>query len=347
MLRAVESDEPSAKYPKKYELSRSAELSLDVIKSGGLSLDLADLKTDATHVMLSQSFDEVVAAQKHSRKVSFVDPDVDAACMIYSAIDFPMSAVSTHSTSSAESVSAPGSLEREWRSQPSSESSDKPPLKPIMKVRASPSCRGMKRVMEKEVKMLDALIRLKIPIMVTKFDSHGNPGKRLLKLSPDGTDIMWKKQAAAIWSSMPLASVTAIISGPRTSNFKSYDWRTGKPWQCLSLIGTDRTLDLEFSKRREFLDWGTNLLEFIPLSFRNPTKSTMLWKRALFKSVQISLKFSIPIEDVWHVLVSSARDSTTPEENKKIHGWTRRYIAEAKRDSEVAKKSKRTQSLFV
>jgi hypothetical protein len=59
----------------------------------------------------------------------------------------------------------------------------------------------MKRVMEKEVKMLDALIRLKIPIMVTKFDSHGNPGKRLLKLSPDGTDIMWKKQAAAIWSS--------------------------------------------------------------------------------------------------------------------------------------------------
>ncbi len=99
-----------------------------------------------------------------------------------------------------------------------------------------------------------------------------------------------------------------IIVGPRTQPFSKYDWKTGRPWNCFSLIADHRSVDIECLSRDQFMTWYFGLMQLVPLNFNNLDKPQVLWRLGLYKTVQISLQCKIPVNDVWHRLVKQARD---------------------------------------
>jgi hypothetical protein len=102
------------------------------------------------------------------------------------------------------------------------------------------------------------------------------------------------------------ASISRVVFGPRTKAFHGYNWRLGRPWQCVSFFMEKGTIDLEFFSDQEYLTWVQSILLLIPKNCRNPAPGRILWSRAILKSVTVSLREQIKIEHVWRDLARSA-----------------------------------------
>lgn len=114
---------------------------------------------------------------------------------------------------------------------------------------------------------------------------------------------------SAAFADVCLADVLAIIHGPRTSGFELYDWASGRPWLCFTLIAGNRTIELEYrGPGSEFRSWFTALMVILPLAKQNKmSRGQVNWSIALLKSVQIAVQMDIGVANVWDLLVADAR----------------------------------------
>eukprot|EP00475_Leptophrys_vorax_P033395 TRINITY_DN523_c0_g1_i2.p2 TRINITY_DN523_c0_g1~~TRINITY_DN523_c0_g1_i2.p2 ORF type:complete len:153 (-),score=28.88 TRINITY_DN523_c0_g1_i2:61-519(-) len=118
---------------------------------------------------------------------------------------------------------------------------------------------------------------------------------------------MWKRSGPALYTKLDLATVKGIVVGPRTKPFAKYDWKAGKPWHCFSLLTESRSVDVECASKEQFNLWYWGLMDLIPLSSQNLSKPEVQWRIALFKTIQISQRCKLPVQEVWHKLVRQAR----------------------------------------
>jgi len=106
-----------------------------------------------------------------------------------------------------------------------------------------------------------------------KYGSWGDPGYRLVYLSPDFKTIFWKHvEEEKASGSIPVNTFTDIKLGRVTSNFKRKPPQSAEQEKLsFSLIGSKRNLDLEASSQEQM----DNFIEGM--------KSVILYNRALGK----------------------------------------------------------------
>eukprot|EP00475_Leptophrys_vorax_P045618 TRINITY_DN953_c0_g2_i1.p1 TRINITY_DN953_c0_g2~~TRINITY_DN953_c0_g2_i1.p1 ORF type:complete len:312 (+),score=66.98 TRINITY_DN953_c0_g2_i1:68-1003(+) len=182
-------------------------------------------------------------------------------------------------------------------------------VKPILKSKIAPE--QVAKLLQKEKKRTDAIekVQQRSGSIMYKFNASGDRHKRYFYVSDDGTELQWKKhRIGSKVSSIELASVRQLIIGPRTERFSKYDWISGRPWLCMSLVTDSRTVDIECKDVEEFDIWFQGLAALVPTSKDTLyTRGRILWQRALIKSIQISVKSKMnSLELVWQELVNSA-----------------------------------------
>eukprot|EP00475_Leptophrys_vorax_P028023 TRINITY_DN40245_c0_g1_i2.p1 TRINITY_DN40245_c0_g1~~TRINITY_DN40245_c0_g1_i2.p1 ORF type:complete len:507 (-),score=100.98 TRINITY_DN40245_c0_g1_i2:91-1611(-) len=187
------------------------------------------------------------------------------------------------------------------------------PGKSILKKLASP--RTKVRVQKKEEEIMLTVKTLSVGSIMVKYSTKGVPSKRIFRVSDDGTELLWKK-SRGFYTKFELATVKVMIVGPRTQPFAKYEWKTARPWNCFSLIAEHRTVDIECLSKDQFNTWYFGLLNLVPLNYNNMDKAQVLWRVALYKTVQISLQCRMPVNDVWHRLVKEAREDLKKETNE-------------------------------
>lgn len=189
-------------------------------------------------------------------------------------------------------------------------------VKPIIKIPKSPMGRSVKAMKAKEIATEQAIAHLKEGIYVTKYTLKGIPKLRFIKVSSDGSQLMWKSKTAGFYTKIQLASAKLLVVGPRSRPFERYSWKKGRPWQCLTIHCVDRTVDLEFVTREEFLMWYDGLLHLVPLNSNNKSLAMVNWYRLLFKSVQISLQTQLAVPKVWKIFVTESKLQLAEEGQK-------------------------------
>jgi len=100
-----------------------------------------------------------------------------------------------------------------------------------------------------------------------KYSTKGIREERHVYCDDNLRTIYWKKSGVAGSISgageMPVSSVKAVLLGRMTNNFKQFDLQPGKPQQVdpvlvnasFSIVGADRTLDLQCKKGDKRSDW--------------------------------------------------------------------------------------------
>jgi hypothetical protein len=143
-----------------------------------------------------------------------------------------------------------------------------------------------------------------------KYSSESKCEKRIFTISKDESELIWKhcgKISSLKTSRIPFASVKNLVYGPRTPGFKSFDWKLGKPWLCFSVVCDGRNVDIECPDLDSFNLWYFGIQQLAPLSHKFLSARQVHWRRALFKTAQMSLVCEMPLEDVWHELVRLSR----------------------------------------
>jgi len=166
---------------------------------------------------------------------------------------------------------------------------------------------------EKRQAMLD---KMKEGTVLWKYSHESKCEKRTFCISKDETEMMWKhigKISSIKTTRIPFASVKNIVYGPRTPGFKSFDWKVGKSWLCFSVVCEGRNVDIECPDLETFELWFFGIQQLAPLSHKFLTPSQVNWKRALYKTAQVSLVCELPLEDVWHELVRLSRSPAGTE----------------------------------
>ncbi|KMS65132.1 hypothetical protein BVRB_039110, partial [Beta vulgaris subsp. vulgaris] len=104
-----------------------------------------------------------------------------------------------------------------------------------------------------------------------------------------------------------LAEVHGIVVGPRTQAFTDYDWSTGKPWLCFSIIAEERTLDFQCSNNDEIRFVIMGLQCCTTLSYESLTYGRILWTRAILKAITIARRSGLCTLDVFRDLEVQAK----------------------------------------
>eukprot|EP00474_Spongospora_subterranea_P000850 CRZ01308.1 hypothetical protein [Spongospora subterranea] len=163
-------------------------------------------------------------------------------------------------------------------------------------------------VVEKSEHDLDAiLLQLKRGLYLLKHKANGTVKKRFFRLSADCSEVVWGKSPSRISGSMNMAEVHAIVMGPRTPGFSNFDWNTGVPWLCLSVIGEKKYLDFECSKIDEVRSMITGLQSCAPLSYEFMNYGRMLWVRCIIRAIQMARRAGIYTLDVFRNLEVKAK----------------------------------------
>lgn len=167
------------------------------------------------------------------------------------------------------------------------------------------------------------LHRLQKGVEVMKLSTIGKVAKRFIWVSPDGTELRWSKVSSIRlltrrpsltgFSKIELADCIELFCGPKSHNFRDYDWVHGHPYNCLSLVMPDRTLDLEFDNRGEFMCWYQGLQHFVPLSHTFLNRGKLNWHRLFCKLAQISILVDGCVMDTLVELVHTKGDTETEE----------------------------------
>jgi len=186
------------------------------------------------------------------------------------------------------------------------------PLSPRSALKSECKSFDFELVVQYDKKKQGLLDRLKQGDLVLKVADAGKTRARFMWLSPDGSEILWKKVSIAARvikdqpRSLPIASVIRLVIGPRTPNFIKYDWVTGNPANCMSMVSDERTLDLEFASRAQMMKWieGIHMAGAMskPLS-----RAKASWLRFSCKLSQISLSTGVCTAELWAELLSLIR----------------------------------------
>jgi len=167
--------------------------------------------------------------------------------------------------------------------------------------------------MEKRQALLD---KMKAGTVLWKYSSESKCEKRTFSISKDETELVWKhvgKFTSLKVSKIPFASVKNVVYGPRTPGFKTFDWKVGKSWLCFSVICEERNVDIECPDLETFETWFFGVQQLALLSHKFLTPRQVNWRRALFKTAQLSLVCEMPLDDVWHELVRLAKSPSGTE----------------------------------
>jgi hypothetical protein len=145
--------------------------------------------------------------------------------------------------------------------------------------------------------------------VMLKYNSKGKPDARFVRISPDGTELIWSKTGLPRTRSrrFNLACVRGIVFGPNTIRFLRFDWENSKPWMCFSLVCENRTVDLCMENERDFVTWYLGLQHLIPLPTSAQTRGSLLWTRAIYKVSQRAYKGKTTQLNVWMDLFYQAK----------------------------------------
>eukprot|EP00475_Leptophrys_vorax_P033037 TRINITY_DN5162_c0_g1_i1.p1 TRINITY_DN5162_c0_g1~~TRINITY_DN5162_c0_g1_i1.p1 ORF type:complete len:312 (-),score=51.39 TRINITY_DN5162_c0_g1_i1:217-1152(-) len=189
----------------------------------------------------------------------------------------------------------------------------------ILKSTLSPAeIEEIQRQKEKHRVMME---QMKAGSLMWKYSSESKCEKRMFSISKDETELIWRhcgKITSLKQNKVPFAAVKNIVFGPRTPGFKSFDWKRGKSWLCFSIICENRNVDIECPDLETFTLWYFGIQQLAPLSHKFLTQCQVNWRRALFKTAQLSLVCEMPLEDVWHELVRMARSPVITEPNSAV-----------------------------
>jgi hypothetical protein len=201
---------------------------------------------------------------------------------------------------------------------PSRLSAASPSPRSILKSRDnSKELSQFKKMREREEKFVQIMKRGSV---LTKYTSKGHASERHFYVSEDGSELCWRRVKFTtkklvkklLFQNIPvkkviLADVKQVVLGPRTPGFVKYDWQTGCPWNCFSLVMHDRCVDIECKSREEFMIWFQGLQYLCPLSPKSLSRAQVNWLRMLLKTSQMATEMSVDVQDVWRMLVKESR----------------------------------------
>jgi|NOAtaT_7_FD_contig_31_651651_length_1296_multi_9_in_0_out_0_1 hypothetical protein len=122
--------------------------------------------------------------------------------------------------------------------------------------------------------------------------------KRFFRVTPDGSELRYRKPSGRTEKVLELASVSDIIFGPRTRRFEDYDCIGGKPYNCFSIVYPRGTLDIECSSREELMNWLQGLQLLCPLSHYFLSRAQINFQRAGIKVRIASSTSQTPVDEL-------------------------------------------------